>query len=97
MLALVGDGPTPGLLVPTRPREAMNIGTALTSARHTQGKFLREIATTTHIASRILEALECDDVSRLPGGICARGFVCAYAREWTSTLSPWSWSWSREL
>ena len=81
VLSLFGDGPTHELLVPTRPRVAMNIGAALTAARNTQGKSLREIANTTNIAPRILEALDRDDVSLLPGGIFGRGFVRAYARE----------------
>ena len=51
------------------------------AARTMQGKSLREIANTTNIAPRILQALDRDDVSLLPSEIFGRGFVRAYARE----------------
>jgi len=51
----------------------------LREARERRGVSLRELAETTKIAFRVLEALERNDISRLPGGIFGRGFVRAYA------------------
>ena len=42
---------------------------------------LRQIANTTRIAVSALDAIERDDVKKLPGGIFARSFVRAYASE----------------
>jgi cytoskeleton protein RodZ len=42
---------------------------------------LREIASATKISVFVLEALERNDFSRLPGGLFSRAFVRAYARE----------------
>ena len=42
---------------------------------------LRQIANTTKISSGFLEAIERDDLKRLPGGIITRAFVRAYAAE----------------
>jgi cytoskeletal protein RodZ len=42
---------------------------------------LQELAVTTKISARVLEALERNDPSKLPGGIFSRSFVRAYARE----------------
>jgi cytoskeletal protein RodZ len=42
---------------------------------------LREIADTTKLSIRALEALERNDISRLPGGIFSRGLVRAYAEQ----------------
>ena len=42
---------------------------------------LREIAARTKISASALEALERNDIARLPGGIFGRGFVRAYAGE----------------
>ena len=42
---------------------------------------LRQIAGATKIAAAVLEALERNDISRLPGGIFGRAFVRAYAVE----------------
>jgi len=42
---------------------------------------LRQIATSTKISMGVLEALERDDFSHLPGGIFSRAFVRAYATE----------------
>ncbi len=50
-------------------------------AREARGVSLREIATRTKISASALEALERNDISRLPGGIFGRGFVRAYAEE----------------
>ena len=51
----------------------------MTRLREQRGITLREIADTTKLSVRTLEALERDDISRLPGGIFSRGLVRAYA------------------
>lgn len=47
--------------------------------REHRGVSLREIAERTKISVRTLEALERDDIARLPGGIFSRSIVRAYA------------------
>jgi cytoskeletal protein RodZ len=49
--------------------------------REERGVPLREIAERTKISVSALEALERNDISRLPGGIFSRGFVRAYAEQ----------------
>ena len=49
--------------------------------REQRGITLREIADTTKLSVRTLEALERNDLSRLPGGIFSRGLVRAYAEQ----------------
>jgi cytoskeleton protein RodZ len=58
-----------------------DFGAFLKDARERSGITLRAIATTTKISMPSLEALERNDVSRLPGGIFLRAFVRAYAKE----------------
>jgi cytoskeleton protein RodZ len=58
-----------------------DFGAYLRQARERQGVSLREIATATKISVPALEALERNDISRLPGGIFTRSFVRSYARE----------------
>jgi cytoskeleton protein RodZ len=58
-----------------------DFGGKLRLARERRGISLRQIATTTKIALGALEALERNDVSRLPGGIFTRSFVRSYATE----------------
>ncbi|HEY3382097.1 MAG TPA: RodZ domain-containing protein [Vicinamibacterales bacterium] len=58
-----------------------DFGAFLRQAREHAGISLRDIASTTKISVPALEALERNDVSRLPGGIFSRAFVRAYARE----------------
>jgi cytoskeleton protein RodZ len=58
-----------------------DFGAYLREARERQGIALRAIATSTKISVLTLEALERNDVARLPGGIFVRAFVRAYARE----------------
>jgi cytoskeleton protein RodZ len=56
-------------------------GSKLRDARERKGISLRQIANATKISVSALEALERNDVSRLPGGIFSRAFVRSYAVE----------------
>jgi cytoskeletal protein RodZ len=58
-----------------------DFGSRLREARERKGVSLRQIATRTKISVAALEALERNDISRLPGGIFSRAFVRAYANE----------------
>lgn len=58
-----------------------DFGGKLRQARERRGISLRQIATSTKIGMAALEALERNDISRLPGGIFSRGFVRSYAIE----------------
>ncbi|MGC4082427.1 MAG: helix-turn-helix transcriptional regulator [Vicinamibacterales bacterium] len=62
-------------------RHAGDFGAKLREARERRGLSLRTIADTTRISVRALEALERNDIARLPGGIFSRSFVRAYAVE----------------
>ncbi len=56
-----------------------DFGEQLKRLREQRGISLREIADHTKLSVRALEALERNDISRLPGGIYSRGLVRAYA------------------
>src|SRR6266581_9628379 len=56
-------------------------GGRLREARERRGISLRQIANATKISVSVLDALEHNDVSRLPGGIFGRAFVRSYAVE----------------
>jgi cytoskeletal protein RodZ len=56
-------------------------GRKLREARERKGVSLRQIANATKISVSALEALERDEISRLPGGIFSRAFVRSYALE----------------
>ena len=58
-----------------------DFGEMLRHAREGRGVSLRQIAAKTKISLAALEALERNDVSKLPGGIFSRSFVRAYAAE----------------
>jgi cytoskeleton protein RodZ len=58
-----------------------DFGGRLREARERRGISLRQIANSTKISVAVLEALERNDVSRLPGGIFSRAFVRSYAIE----------------
>ena len=58
-----------------------DFGSKLREARDRRGISLRQIANATKISVSVLEALERNDISRLPGGIFSRGFVRSYALE----------------
>jgi cytoskeleton protein RodZ len=63
------------------PDASHDFGGHLKQAREQRGVSLRTIADRTKISVLALEALERNDVSRLPGGIFTRAFVRAYAAE----------------
>jgi cytoskeleton protein RodZ len=58
-----------------------DFGRRLRQAREQKGVSLRDISVKTKISLAALEALERDDISRLPGGIFSRAFVRSYASE----------------
>ena len=62
-------------------RSDSDFGSRIRQARELRGISLRSIAETTKISVSVLEALERNDISRLPGGIFSRGFVRSYAVE----------------
>jgi cytoskeletal protein RodZ len=59
----------------------MDIGSKLQKLRLEKGISLRDLSNRTKISQQVLEALERNDLARLPGGIFARGYVRAYAAE----------------
>jgi cytoskeletal protein RodZ len=67
--------------MPSPERTASGFGARLRDARERRGVSLRQIANATKISVGVLEALERNDISRLPGGIFGRGFVRSYAIE----------------
>ena len=58
-----------------------DLGARLKHAREARGLPLSDIASRTKISVTALEALERNDLSKLPGGIFGRAFVRAYAGE----------------
>lgn len=66
--------------MPSDPKAA-DFGRKLRDARERRGISLRQISNATKISMAALEALERNDVSRLPGGIFSRAFVRSYAAE----------------
>jgi cytoskeleton protein RodZ len=67
----------------TRSDEAAQIsgfGDYLRREREMRGVSLQEISEATKISIRFLEAIESEDMTRLPGGIFTRSFVRTYAR-----------------
>src|SRR6202163_2631817 len=62
-------------------RPSGNLGKKLREAREHRGVSLRQIADSTKIAVSILDALERNDISKLPGGIFGRAFVRSFATE----------------
>ena len=57
----------------------LDFGARLREARELKGVTLNEIASATKISISVLEALEQNEISRLPGGIFSRGFIRSYA------------------
>jgi len=65
----------------TPDRTSSDFGRKLREARERRGISLRQIANATKISVGALEALERNDISRLPGGIFSRAFVRSYASQ----------------
>jgi len=68
-------------LLQLRREPMIDFGGTLRQARERRGISLRQIAASTKISVAALEALERNDVSKLPGGIFSRAFVRSYAVE----------------
>ena len=62
-------------------RTSSGFGQRLRDARERRGVTLRQIANATKISIGVLEALERNDISKLPGVIFGRAFVRSYAIE----------------
>jgi cytoskeletal protein RodZ len=60
---------------------ASDFGSRMRHIREARGVSLRQIANTTKLSVSALEALERNDITRLPGGIFSRAFVRSYALE----------------
>ncbi len=60
---------------------ASDFGSRMRHVREQRGVSLRQIAQTTKLSVSALEALERNDISRLPGGLFSRAFVRSYAAE----------------
>jgi cytoskeleton protein RodZ len=73
------DKPAPP--APSAGAAAPDFGSVLREAREKRGVSLRQIAVNTKISMLALEALERNDIRKLPGGIFSRAFVRSYARE----------------
>lgn len=58
-----------------------DFGNRMKRQREERGVSLRRIADATKLSVSALEALERNDISRLPGGIFTRAFVRSYAIE----------------
>lgn len=58
-----------------------DLGLALRTKREAAGRSLRDVADVTKLGVRTLEALERNQIERLPPGIFRRSVVRAYARE----------------
>src|SRR5437016_8722671 len=65
----------------TAQKGTSGFGDKLREARERRGLSLRQIANATKISMITLEALERNDIKRLPGGIFSRGVVRSYALE----------------
>ena len=59
----------------------MDVGTLLRRTRERQGLSIEQLSQTTKIHHATIEALESNDVDRLPANVYTRGFIRAYARE----------------
>lgn len=70
-------GPGMAMVEQSKP----DFGTKMKRLREERGVTLRQIADATKLSIGALEALERNDISRLPGGIFSRAFVRSYAVE----------------
>ncbi len=56
-----------------------SIGETLRRERLRQGLDLQQVSQSTKIGTRMLQAMEADDLSKLPGGVFTRSFIKQYA------------------
>ena len=63
------------------PYAGVEVGKRLSKARQQRNLTLADIARSTKIPLHVLEAIERDDVDRMPHGLFARAFVRTYASE----------------
>ncbi|MBI4478198.1 MAG: helix-turn-helix domain-containing protein [Acidobacteria bacterium] len=75
----VASDVTPDRIRPVPEEGPKDFGSRLRQERERRGIPLREIAKATKISVSSLEALERNQVSRLPGGVFTRAFVRSYA------------------
>ena len=61
--------------------QGADFGIRMRLVREARGITLRDIAAATNLSIAQLEALERNDIPRLPGGIFLRGIVRSYAQE----------------
>jgi cytoskeleton protein RodZ len=67
--------------MPPADSPASDFGSRMRHVREQRGLSLRQIAQTTKLSMSALEALERNDIARLPGGLFSRAFVRSYAAE----------------
>lgn len=60
--------------------QASRPGSILRAEREALGVTVREVSETLNLSMAMIEAIEADDLERLPGPVFARGYVRAYAR-----------------
>jgi cytoskeletal protein RodZ len=70
----------------SRKRSRARVGAKLRKARERCGLSLRQIADSTKISVPVLEGLERDEITYLPGGVLGRGYVRSFAS--TVKLDP---------
>lgn len=75
---VTGNG-DPAMVISERP--GGDFGATIRRAREARGISVRQIAIATRISAAALDALERNDISRLPGGIFSRAIVRSYAVE----------------
>src|SRR4051812_7114610 len=59
----------------------MDVGLELRQARERRGVSLQELANSTKISVRVLQAIESADLTRLPAKVFPRSFVKTYAAQ----------------
>lgn len=59
----------------------MDIGADLRKARIARQRSIDDVSRATKISSAVLRAIENDDFAKVPGGLFARGFLRAFARD----------------
>lgn len=65
-----------------------SVGTHLRREREARHVSLEEVAQTTRIPVRMLQHLEADETTELPGDVFVRGFIKSYARVLGVDASP---------